>query len=87
MKVVILCGGDNLRFKNSPEETSKSMSLVGDRPLLWHIMNHYSKFGFKDFILCVKDRESEITNYFKKDLADWKVQIAKTGDEPKPEED
>ena len=51
MKVVILAGGLG---QGSPEYTDaipKPMVTIGDKPILWHIMNSYAHFGFKNFIL------------------------------------
>lgn len=79
MKTVILCGGDSLRFQNLVFENSKVMALIGNKPLVWHIMNIYAKSGYKDFILCVKDNDTDIHNYFKAPFKDWKVQVVKTG--------
>lgn len=81
MKTVILCGGDSLRFQNFMLESSKVMAPIGDKPLLWHIMKLYANNGYKDFILCVKDRDADIFKYFEKDIEDWKVQVVRTGDD------
>ena len=37
MKTVILCGGMGTRL--SKETQPKPMVEIGDRPILWHIMN------------------------------------------------
>ncbi len=28
------------------------MAMVGERPLLWHVMRYYAHYGHTDFILC-----------------------------------
>jgi glucose-1-phosphate cytidylyltransferase len=82
MKVVILCGGESLRFKNAHFEESKVMAKIGEKPILWHIMQNYISFGFKDFILCTKDSDSEIATYFKKaeNSKNITIEIIKTGE-------
>jgi glucose-1-phosphate cytidylyltransferase len=40
------------------------MVPIGGRPILIHIMECFSRFGFKDFILCLGYREEIIRNYF-----------------------
>lgn len=80
MKVVLLCGGDSLRFKNLLIPSSKVMAPIGGQPLITHIMHHYASFGFKDFILCVKNSDKEITQYFDQDKQFNQVQVVKTGD-------
>lgn len=42
------------------------MVKIGKYPILIHIMNIYSKFGYKDFILALGYKKNLITNYFKK---------------------
>jgi len=40
------------------------MVLVGNRPVLWHIMRSYSFYGFKRFILCTGYRSEVVKSYF-----------------------
>jgi glucose-1-phosphate cytidylyltransferase len=80
MKTVILCGGDSLRFQNFIFESSKVMASVNDKPLVWHIMKRYAESGFKDFILCVKDSDIDISKYFENPILDWRIQVLKTGE-------
>jgi glucose-1-phosphate cytidylyltransferase len=40
------------------------MVEIGGRPILWHIMSHYSRFGYSDFVLCLGYRGDVIRNYF-----------------------
>jgi NDP-sugar pyrophosphorylase family protein len=37
---------------------------VGDRPILWHIMKYYAKFGHTDFVLCLGYKGEVIRDYF-----------------------
>lgn len=64
MKVVILCGGKGTRLREETEYRPKPMVLVGDRPILWHIMKTYAAFGFKDFVLCLGYKGNMIKEYF-----------------------
>ena len=52
MKVVILAGGLGTRLSEETHLKPKPMVEIGYRPILWHIMKIYSKFGFNDFIIC-----------------------------------
>jgi len=36
---------------------------VGGRPILWHIMMHYSGFGFKDFVIALGYKSEYIKKY------------------------
>ncbi len=64
MKVVILCGGKGTRIREETEYKPKPLVLVGDKPILWHIMKLYSHYGFNDFILCLGYKGDMIKNYF-----------------------
>jgi glucose-1-phosphate cytidylyltransferase len=62
--VVILCGGKGTRLKEETEFRPKPMVLVGDRPMIWHIMKTYAHYGFKDFMLCLGYKGDMIRDYF-----------------------
>jgi glucose-1-phosphate cytidylyltransferase len=64
MKVVILCGGLGTRLREETEYRPKPMVEIGGRPILWHIMKSYSHHGFRDFVLCLGYRGSDIKKYF-----------------------
>jgi glucose-1-phosphate cytidylyltransferase len=40
------------------------MVPVGDRPILWHIMKHYSHHGHREFVLCLGHLGEVIKDYF-----------------------
>lgn len=40
------------------------MVPVGGKPILWHIMNRYSKFGFRDFCVALGYKAEVIKSYF-----------------------
>jgi glucose-1-phosphate cytidylyltransferase len=64
MKVVLFCGGFGMRFKDYPEPVPKPMGIIGNRPILWHLMKYYAHFGHRDFILCLGYKAEVIKNYF-----------------------
>src|SRR2546423_1806504 len=64
MQVVILCGGKGTRLREETDVKPKPMVEIGGRPILWHIMKHYSHYGFKDFILCMGYKHDVIRDYF-----------------------
>jgi glucose-1-phosphate cytidylyltransferase len=63
-KVVILCGGMGTRMWEETEFKPKPLVEIGGRPILWHIMKHYSRFGFRDFILALGYKGEMIADYF-----------------------
>lgn len=64
MKTVILCGGLGTRLSEETNLKPKPMVEIGGEPILWHIMNIYSRFGHNDFILAAGYRSAYIKNYF-----------------------
>ena len=64
MKAVILAGGLGTRISEESVTKPKPMIDVGPRPILWHIMKWYSKFGIHDFIICAGYRQEVIKQYF-----------------------
>jgi glucose-1-phosphate cytidylyltransferase len=64
MRVVIFCGGLGLRMGETSARIPKPMIRIGDKPVLWHIMNYYASFGITDFILCLGYKAEAIKEYF-----------------------
>lgn len=64
MKVVILAGGYGTRISEETHLKPKPMVEVGGKPLLWHIMKHYSSYGINEFIICCGYKGYLIKEYF-----------------------
>lgn len=64
MKTIILCGGRGMRLNEETEYRPKPLVPIGQRPILWHIMQIYSRFGFREFILCLGYRGNMVKEYF-----------------------
>ena len=64
MKVVILCGGKGTRLSEETVLRPKPMVEIGGKPILWHIMNMYSKHGVNEFILALGYKGDFIKEYF-----------------------
>jgi glucose-1-phosphate cytidylyltransferase len=64
VKVVLFCGGLGMRMREGAASVPKPMSMIGDRPLLWHVMRYYAHFGHTDFILCLGYGAAAVKEYF-----------------------
>jgi len=64
MKVVILAGGLGTRLSEETGLRPKPMVEIGGKPILWHIMKIYSKYGFNDFVICLGFKGYIVKEYF-----------------------
>ena len=86
MKVIILAGGFGTRLSEYTETIPKPMVPVGGKPILWHIMQRYASFGYKDFYIALGYKAGSIKEYFLKfssinsdfsiDLSSGKIEVA-----------
>src|SRR5579863_3733098 len=63
MKVGILAGGIGSRLAEETVVRPKPMVEIGGRPILWHIMMHYSHYGFDDFVIALGYKGEIIKKY------------------------
>ena len=64
MKVVIFAGGLGTRLSEETNLLPKPMIEIGDKPILWHIMKSYSRYGFSDFVILVGYKSYLVKEYF-----------------------
>jgi glucose-1-phosphate cytidylyltransferase len=64
MKVVILAGGLGTRLREETEFKPKPMVEIGERPILWHIMQGYANYGYTHFVVCLGYKGDVIRDYF-----------------------
>ena len=64
MKVLILAGGYGTRISEESDLKPKPMIEIGGKPILWHIMKHYSSFGFNEFVILLGYKSYVIKEYF-----------------------
>lgn len=64
METIIMCGGKGTRLREETAIKPKPMVEIGGRPILWHIMSIYSRFGHRDFILPLGYKGHIIKQYF-----------------------
>lgn len=64
MKVAILAGGFGTRLSEETDIRPKPMVEIGGKPILWHIMKHYSHYGHNDFVILLGYKSYFIKEYF-----------------------
>lgn len=64
MKVVINVGRYERQFANELLDKPKVLLEIGDKPILWHVMKHYAKYGYKDFILMCNYKSFAVKEFF-----------------------
>ena len=79
MKVVILAGGLGSRISEYTKTIPKPMITINGKPLIYYIMKHYAKYGFKEFYIALGYKGEIIKKYFKKNSFGWKVNLVNTG--------
>lgn len=52
------------RLKEETEFKPKPMVLIGNKPILWHIMKIYAHYGFNDFVIALGYKGDYIKDYF-----------------------
>ena len=92
MKAVLLAGGLGTRLGEETDIKPKPMVMIGEKPIIWHIMKYYSTFGINDFIICLGYKGYAFKEFFANyllhmsdvtiDVANNKIEIHKNTAEP-----
>ncbi len=64
MKAVILAGGLGTRIGEESVYRPKPMIEIGDKPILWHILNRYAMYNVNEFVICCGYKGHMIKEYF-----------------------
>lgn len=62
--MVLFCGGLGTRIREYSENIPKPMIPVGHQPIVRHLMEYYSSYGHKDFVLCLGYKSQIIKEFF-----------------------
>ena len=79
MKAIILAGGLGTRISEETTDKPKPMVLVGEKPILWHIMNIFSMQGISDFVLATGYKSEVIHEWVESIKEPWSIQALDTG--------
>ena len=66
MKRVVFADSLGTRIAEETDYISKQTLKIGKEPILRHIIQYYTFFGFSEFIICGGYKINIIKNYFKK---------------------
>jgi glucose-1-phosphate cytidylyltransferase len=78
-KVILLAGGFGTRLSEYTKTIPKPMIKIDGKPMLFHIMKLYAKYGFKNFYIALGYKGSVIKKYFNKKFYDWNIHLIDTG--------
>ena len=81
MKVVILAGGMGTRISEYTKVIPKPMIKINGKPIIHRIIEHYVRYGHKEFIIALGYKGNLIKNYFKKKkkFRNIKIHLINTG--------
>ena len=80
VQVVILAGGFGTRLSEETDLIPKPMVRIGEIPILHHIINFYSGFGHKDFVIALGYKADVIIDYFEVNKnSELKITLVDTG--------
>ena len=75
MKIVLLAGGFGTRLSEYTKLIPKPMVDINGKPMILHIMEHYAKYGFKNFYIALGYKGEMIKKFFNKSFYDWNVNL------------
>ena len=70
MKIILLAGGLGTRLSEYTKTIPKPMIDIGGKPILFHIMKQYAKYGHKDFYIALGYKGEVIKKFFNKKFFD-----------------
>ena len=79
MKVILLAGGFGTRLSEYTDTIPKPMVQIGDKPMLWHIMNLYARYNHSDFFVATGYKGEVIKKYFSETSEKWNINLIDTG--------
>jgi glucose-1-phosphate cytidylyltransferase len=81
VKVIILAGGLGTRISEETGDKPKPMVLIGERPILLHIMNIFAAQGHTDFVIATGYKHQIIEKYVREMETEWKIECVFTGED------
>jgi glucose-1-phosphate cytidylyltransferase len=79
VKVIILAGGLGTRISEETADKPKPMVQIGDKPIIWHVMNIFASQGFSDFVIATGYKGDVISDWITSLSTEWKIEALDTG--------
>ena len=79
LKVAILAGGLGTRLAEETEIRPKPMVEIGGKPILWHIMMHYARYGHDEFVIALGYKGEYIKRWMLEYSTLWGDMTVQTG--------
>ena len=73
-KVFIMAGGKGTRLEPFTRVLPKPLIPLEDKPIIHHIMERFSRYGFQNFILSLNYKAEMIRLYFADNFSDWGIE-------------
>lgn len=82
MKCLIFCGGKGTRLGNT-EDAPKPLVNIGKYPILCCIMQHFSKYGYDEFVLLAGYKLEAFHDFSRKWFIGqkWNIEVLDTGED------
>jgi glucose-1-phosphate cytidylyltransferase len=80
VKCILLAGGLGTRMREETDFRPKPMVMIGNRPILWHIMRNFAHFELKDFVICSGYKGEVIRSYFtnfRSEVSDFTLELGR----------
>lgn len=79
MKIALLAGGAGTRLAEETDVRPKPMVEIGGKPILWHIMMHFARYGHQEFVIALGFKGEYIKKWFAEYAALWGDMTVNTG--------
>ena len=77
--ILVLCGGKGERLKPLTNKTHKSLTKIGKKPILQHLIDFFKKNRFKKFIFATGHKSEQIENYLKRKSQNIRYEVINSG--------
>ncbi len=77
--ILVLCGGKGERLKPLTNKTHKSLTKIGKKPIIQHLIDFFKKNRLKKFIFATGHKSKQIENYLNTKSPDLRYEVINSG--------